>query len=161
MVQISLKDFPRSLIDNGTALVHVMAWCRTGNRPLLEQCWSKSLTHICGTRGRWVNTLWPNDTIWRHKSGSTLAQVMACCLTAPSHYLNQCWLIISKVQWHSSESILQDIPQPSVTEISLKMAYLKLCSNLPVDKELIHWIYSNPCTTTRLCGPVLLPRCYN
>ena len=24
--------------------------------------------------------------------GSTLAQVMACCLTAPSHYLNQCWL---------------------------------------------------------------------
>ena len=23
-------------------------------------------------------------------SGTTLAQVMACCLTAPSHYLNQC-----------------------------------------------------------------------
>ena len=28
---------------------------------------------------------------------------MACCLTAPSHYPNQCWLIISKIQWHSSE----------------------------------------------------------
>ena len=27
---------------------------------------------------------------------------MACCLTAPSHYLNRCWLIISKVEWHSS-----------------------------------------------------------
>ena len=39
----------------------------------------------------------PNDAIWRHRSGSTLAQVMACCLKAPSHYLNQCWLIISKV----------------------------------------------------------------
>ena len=49
------------------------------------------------------NSLWPSDTIWRHKSGSTLAQVMACCLAAPSHYLNQCWLIISKVQWYSSE----------------------------------------------------------
>ena len=24
-------------------------------------------------------------------------------LTAPSHYLNQCWLIISKVKWHSSK----------------------------------------------------------
>ena len=23
---------------------------------------------------------------------STLLQIMACCLTAPSHYLNQCWL---------------------------------------------------------------------
>ena len=37
--------------------------------------------------------------------GSTLAQVMAqvmaWCLTAPSQYLNQCWLIISEVQWHS------------------------------------------------------------
>ena len=47
------------------------------------------------------NSLWPRDTIWRHGSRSTLAQVMACCLTAPSHYLNQCWLIISEVQWHS------------------------------------------------------------
>ena len=36
------------------------------------------------------NSLKPSDAIWRHKSGSTLAQVMACCLTAPSHYLNQC-----------------------------------------------------------------------
>ena len=24
-----------------------------------------------------INSLWPNDTIWRHKSRSTLAQVMA------------------------------------------------------------------------------------
>ena len=35
-----------------------------------------------------LNSLWPSDTIWRHESGSALAQVMACCLTAPSHYLN-------------------------------------------------------------------------
>ena len=50
-----------------------------------------------------VNSLWPNDAIWRQRSGSTLAQVMACCLTAPSHYLNQCWLIIRRLQWYSSE----------------------------------------------------------
>ena len=31
---------------------------------------------------------------------------MAWCLTAPSHYLNQCWLIISKVPRHSSEGII-------------------------------------------------------
>ena len=41
-----------------------------------------------------VNLLWPRDTIWWHRSGSTLAQVMACCLTATNHYLNQCWLLI-------------------------------------------------------------------
>ena len=50
-----------------------------------------------------VNSLRPSDTIRRHRSGSTLAQVMACCLTTTSHYLNQCWLIISKVKWHASE----------------------------------------------------------
>ena len=50
-----------------------------------------------------INSLGPSDAIWRQRSGSTLAQVMACCLTAPSHYLNQSWLIISKVEWHSSK----------------------------------------------------------
>ena len=55
----------------------------------------------------WFNSLWPNDAILRHRSGSTLAQVMACCLTAPSHYLNQCWLIISKVLYHSSEDLIK------------------------------------------------------
>ena len=31
--------------------------------------------------------------IWPHRSRSTLAQVMTCCLTAPGHYLNQClWI---------------------------------------------------------------------
>ena len=36
------------------------------------------------------NSLGPSDTIWRQRSGSILAHVMACCLTAPSHYLKQC-----------------------------------------------------------------------
>ena len=48
------------------------------------------------------NSLWPSDAIWQQGSRSTLVGVMACCLTAPSHYLNQCWLIISKIQLHSS-----------------------------------------------------------
>ena len=28
-------------------------------------------------------------------------QVMACCLSAPSQYLHQCWLTISEILWHS------------------------------------------------------------
>ena len=52
---------------------------------------------------QYINSLQLSDTIWWHKSGSTLAQVMACCLTASSHYLDQCSFIINKVQWHSSE----------------------------------------------------------
>ena len=35
-IPISLKFVPKSPIDNKPALVHVMAWCRTGNKPLPE-----------------------------------------------------------------------------------------------------------------------------
>ena len=31
---------------------------------------------------------WPSGATWQHRCESTLAQVKACCLTAPSHYLN-------------------------------------------------------------------------
>ena len=48
------------------------------------------------------NSLWPSDANWWQRFGSTLAQVMACCLVAPSHYLNQCWFIISEVQRHGT-----------------------------------------------------------
>ena len=30
-------------------------------------------------------------TLYQHISVSTLSQVMACCLVAPSHYMNQSW----------------------------------------------------------------------
>ena len=52
------------------------------------------------------NSLWPSDAMKPQGTASTLGQEMACCLTAPSHYLNQCWLIISKVMWHSQEGII-------------------------------------------------------
>ena len=36
LIQISLKLVPRGRIDNRPALVQVMVWHRTGNKPLLE-----------------------------------------------------------------------------------------------------------------------------
>ena len=57
-----------------------------------------------GVEPRWqFNTLWPSDTIWWPKPESSLAQVMACCRMATSHYLNQCWLFISEILWNSPE----------------------------------------------------------
>ena len=38
-----------------------------------------------------INSLWTSDAKWWQRSGSTSAQVMAYCLMAPSHHLNQCW----------------------------------------------------------------------
>ena len=54
---------------------------------------------------RVANNAWHIHNGW-HLPGSTLAQVMACCLTARSHYLNHCWFIISKVPWYLSEGII-------------------------------------------------------
>ena len=53
-----------------------------------------------------INSLWPSDDIWWRRSGSTFAQVMACCLTAPSIYLNN--LDFSSVRTINSKySIIQ------------------------------------------------------
>ena len=65
--------------------------------------WFCRLFRVILCHGMFINPLWPSDATWRHGSRSKLAQVMACCLTAPSHYLNQCWLIISEIHWHSYE----------------------------------------------------------
>ena len=89
-----------------------------------------------------INSLRPSEAIWRQRTGSTLAQVMACCLMAPSHYLNQCWLIISKVLWLSWEgNFTRDA---SITKVCLKITCLKLHSNFPGANELISWHLVSP-----------------
>ena len=64
----------------------------------------------CENNKKFINSLWPRDTICRHRPGSTFVQIMACYLKAPSHYLSQRWLIINEVQWYSREcNFIRDI----------------------------------------------------
>ena len=81
-----------------------------------------------------VNSLWASDAIWWHRSGSTLVQVKARCLTAQRHYLNQCQLVISEVQWHSYEG--EKISRLSITKFSLEITYLRFHPNVPGTNEL-------------------------
>ena len=46
MIQFSLNLVPKDAIDNRPALDLVMAWCRTGNKPLPEPMITKFHTHI-------------------------------------------------------------------------------------------------------------------
>ena len=57
---ISLKFVLKGPIDNIPALVQVMAWHRSGAKPLSEPMMVNSLTHICVIRPQWVNAqaLW-------------------------------------------------------------------------------------------------------
>ena len=70
------------------------------------------------------NSISPSDALWPHRSGSTLDQVIAWCLRAPSHYLNQCWLIISEVLWHTPEGNFHG--RCSFLDMSLKICNLRL-----------------------------------
>ena len=69
------------------------------------ECSSTSLTH-CGL-------------IWRQRTGSTLVLVIACCLAAPSHYLNQCWLH----QWSPVTFILGQFHKGCLNHQSLKYVW--------------------------------------
>ena len=115
-----VKTKSQSLLGNsiwrhtsGLTLAQVMACNLTRSahelnlQPMFEDHCIKITT--TSPRDQWVivkSQSLPGNSIWRHTSGSTLAQVMACCLTAPSHYLNQCWLIVKGILWHSPKSYL-------------------------------------------------------
>ena len=117
-------------------------------------------TTTTSPRGQWVNSLWPSDAISWHRSWSTLAQAMACCLTASSHYLKQWWLIISEILWHSPGSnFTRD------TSIIIHWNYLENClsrisyksprgqwvnRNCHMDKSLWVWSRCSPHTINLL-----------
>ena len=54
-IKISLKFVPMGPIDNNPALVQIMAWCRSGDKPLSEPMMISLPTHISVTRPQWVN----------------------------------------------------------------------------------------------------------
>ena len=74
----------------------------------LHQCWdiiklTTSFPYSCSI----VTALWTLTNcglvtpyaIWWHRSWPSWAQVLACCLMVPSHYLNQCWCTIKGGLW--------------------------------------------------------------
>ena len=55
LIKISLKFVPKGPIINIPALVQIMAWRRSGDKPLSEPMMVSLPTHICVTRPQWVN----------------------------------------------------------------------------------------------------------
>ena len=54
----SFKFVPKLLINNIPALVQIMAWRRSGDKPLSEPMMVNLMTHICVTWPQWVNLKW-------------------------------------------------------------------------------------------------------
>ena len=94
-------------------------------------------------KGIELNSLWSSDTIWWHRSGSSLAQVMVCCLRAPSHCLNQGCLIIYGIQ-------LRAISKAVLMNLTLIMCLLFMFFELPHLQG--QWVDSN-----QLSAPYVYP----
>ena len=73
-----------------------------------------------------------HDRTW-----STLAQVMACCLMALSHYLNQCWLIIKGVLWYS----LGNNFTGSAHELNLQHVFRDYTLKITTTPLMCQWSY--------------------
>ena len=80
--------------------------------------------------------LWQSDAIWCQTTWSTLVQVMACCLTAPSHYLNQCWIVIKGALWHSPKRNFRVIAK----EINLEIEFENHPFKITVTASRGQWV---------------------
>ena len=60
-IKISLKFLPKGRINNIPALVQIMAWRRSGYKPLSEPMMIDLPMHICVTRPQWVKK-WVNSS---------------------------------------------------------------------------------------------------
>ena len=162
-IKFPLTFVPKGPINNIPALVQIMAWRRPGDKSLSEPVmlvyWriyaSLGLNELIKFQsqykifyainwienyfieGQWVNLLQPSDTTWWHRSGSTLAQVMACCVMVPSHHWIQCWLLISSLCGIHLIAISHQEPKLLFCIMRLKSILLKL---MPFSQ--VQWVKS-------------------
>ena len=88
-------------------------------------------------------TFWPSDAIWRQRSGSTLAQVMAYFWRHQAiTWTNADWSSVKSNDIHI-RAISQEMPQPSIIKIYLKITCLKFHSNFPAANALTSFSDTN------------------
>ena len=69
--------------------------------------------------------------------GNTSVSALA---QAPSHWLNQCWFLLSRVQCHSPESYFTTNAQATVRYSDLEIILWKLLLHLSSANNLWHWL---------------------
>ena len=77
LIKFSLKYVNKGPIDNNTALVQIMAWRRSGDKPLSETMMISLPTHICVIRPQWVNAFPSSAAYMRQWTRSAWFQIMA------------------------------------------------------------------------------------
>ena len=78
-LKIPLKLVPKGPINNIPALVQIMAWRRSGDKPLSEPMMVSLLTHICVTRPQWVNLWYAECSFWIYDNILTFTNISWHC----------------------------------------------------------------------------------
>ena len=159
-IEISLKFVPGGPNNNFPALVQIMAWRRTGDKPLSEQMRVSLPTHICVTRPQWVNSVentnhdikWKNtqidiclsplmikyfnslglgDAYVRHWTGSSLVHVMACRLFGAKPVFESMMSYSPMDPWEQSpENFFFEIENFPLTKMHFKTSWVKVLTIL-------------------------------
>ena len=117
-IKFSLKYVRNGPIDNNPALIQIMAWRGSGDKPLSEPMMISLPTHICVTRPQWVKT---SHTI------ETYFSVQQFC-----HQVFSCFTI--KCKWNSrrtSNASLWEIIWPRLCLLCC-LVILTLCAGMPI-----------------------------
>ena len=112
-----------SRIDDNRMVIIITAWIRY---PISKSRFGSDPVK------QGLNSLWLRDAIWWHISR---------CLTAPSHYLNQCWLFIRGVMWHSSKTCFLELFSVPTLSKRLKDVLVKLLLHHP--ESMSQWLINH------------------
>ena len=80
-----------------------------------------------------INSVWPSDNIWRYRSGSTLAQVMACGLKAPEPMLTSVHGIHYSSHSNCTDEVLTNLTRNMCSEIVFLKIFIIYCWGQWVD----------------------------
>ena len=84
---------------------------------------------------------------WHRRSWSTLAQVITCCSTSSSHYLDHRWLAINNIHWYT--------PQGNISTWILKISIPSCMWNLesqPPSAPRRQWVNIALCEKKKKTG---------
>ena len=115
-IKISLKFVPKGSITNNPTLVQIMAWRRSGDKPLSETMVISWLTHICVTRPQWVKgKVW--GVFWEYKLWfmsylsycSIVCNIMLYWTMLQLYLAVYCYSQPLKWFWHSMQNFLESV----------------------------------------------------
>ena len=132
-IKISLKFVPKGPINNNPALVQIMAWRWSGDKPLSEPMMVSLLTHTYVTRPQWVN-------VFKHSHSNNLwvDGIKMIAAETKRHYDVITWKIFPYVtgEFPAQRASNADSQRASNAEVSFMLVHISCKTNSQMTRDL-------------------------